>query len=59
MSGCFVEVLDGGLGLDRGDLGRPDSPVEVIVTRPLDDEEWLSLRYGWADADDRGGAGQT
>jgi hypothetical protein len=28
---------------------RRDPPVEVIISRPLDDEEWPDLLHGWAD----------
>ncbi len=27
----------------------PDPPVEVIVSRPLNHEEWPGLLFGWAD----------
>ncbi len=35
---------------------RRDPPVEVIVFRPLDNEMWPGLLYGWAHkvTDDRG-----
>jgi hypothetical protein len=35
---------------------RRNPPVEVIVSRPLDDEEWPGLLHGWANdvTDDRG-----
>ncbi len=35
---------------------RRDPPIEVIVSRPLDNEKWPGLLYGWAHdvTDDRG-----